>query len=110
MVVTMSVNQLCGHKSLVTAVCNARKTHVHIETDCPKLQEWGCDFDLPNVEMSQQNIPYYELLVKSMKKDICDNCYVPPTVMNAYWVENEKISKGLAMKIAEIPIIIEEIE
>ena len=52
MVVTMSVNSICGYKSYVTAVPKGKKTHVHIETDCEKLQKWGCDFDLPNVEMS----------------------------------------------------------
>jgi len=110
MVVTMSVNSICGHKSYVTAVPKGKKTHIHIETDCEKLQKWGCDFDLPNVEMSNQNIPYYELVVKSMKNNICDNCYIPPTVMNTYWVENEKISKTLAAKIAHVSINIDSID
>ncbi len=101
---------MCGYKSYVTAVSEGRKTHIHIRTDCGKLQKWGCDFDLLNVELSNQNIPYYELIVKSMKNSICDNCYIPPTVMNTYWVENEKISKTLAAKKAQIPINIESIE
>jgi hypothetical protein len=110
MVVTMSVNPICGHKNLVTAISNGKKTHIHIETDCGKLQKWGCDFDLVNVEMSSQSIPFYELLVKSMKHPICENCYIPPTVMNTYWVETEKVSKTLAAKRAQISIITESIE
>lgn len=110
MVVTMSVNPICGHKNLVTAVSQGRKTHIHIETDCEKLQKWGCDFDLVNVELSNQNIPFYDLVMKGMKNPICGNCYIPPTVMNTYWVENEKISKTLAAKKAKISITIESID
>ncbi|WP_094226985.1 DUF6951 family protein [Methanolobus psychrotolerans] len=110
MVVTMSVESLCGYKTYVTAVTEGRKTHIHIETDCDKLKKWGCDFDLPNTEMSNQNIPYYELIMKSMKNSICENCYVPATVMNAYWVENEKVSKTLVKKIHKVEIFIEKIE
>jgi hypothetical protein len=110
MVVTMSVDSLCGHMTYITAVTEGRKTHIHIETDCEKLKKWGCDFDLPNVEMSQQNIPYYEIIMKTMKNAICENCYVPATVMNAYWVENEKVSKTLAKQIGKVEVTIEKIE
>ncbi len=110
MVVTMSVDSFCGYKSYITAVTEGRKTHIHIETDCDKLKKWGCDFDLPNVELANQNIPFYELIMKSMKNSICDNCYVPATVMNAYWVENEKISKTLARQIGKVELSIDKIE
>ncbi|MBN2109512.1 MAG: hypothetical protein JW705_00275 [Methanosarcinaceae archaeon] len=110
MVVTISVNPICGYKSYVTAVTGEKKTHIHIETDCEKLKKWGCDFDLRNVELVNQNIPFYELTMKTMKNEICDNCYIPATVMTAYWVENEKISKTLAAKLGKVTIDIDKIE
>ncbi|WP_319507667.1 DUF6951 family protein [Methanolobus sp. ZRKC5] len=110
MVVTMSVDSLCGYKTYITAVTEGRKSHIHIETGCEKLKKWGCDFDLPNADLATQNIPYYELLMKSMKNKICDNCYVPATVMNAYWVETENISKTLARKIEKVELTIDKIE
>jgi len=62
------------------------------------------------MDLIDRDVSFDLLNKKRAEYLICSNCYVPPTVMSAYWIENEKIPKEVAKKYESVDITFEEIK
>ena len=107
MVTEISLNTICGHTTQVTATKEGKNTHIHIDTDCEKLQKWGTDFELELKDL--MGTPGNTLAQKTEKASLTPTCLVPAAVMNACWLENSLISKNLARKMGKMEIVFEKL-
>lgn len=110
MSVTISLENICGNRTTVLAQHEGKNTRIFVHTSCAKIKEWGNDFNLPKVNLMDKDVSFDLLNRKREMYSICSNCYVPAVAMNAFLIENEKISKELAKKFKTIDIRFEEIK
>jgi len=93
---TLTMDTICGHVNKVTAKSNGNTTHVSIETTCPKIKNWGTEFDLPMEQIMDNRNDTLEGKLKTFP--LTPTCFVPALVMNVVWMENGMISKSLVKK------------
>jgi hypothetical protein len=99
---TLIMDTICGHVNKITAVGGGKTTHVSIETTCPKIKNWGTEFDFP---MDQLMSLHNEVLdSKSEASPLTPTCFVPTLVMNVVWMENGMIAKSLVKGKSPIQI------
>jgi len=110
MTVIISMKNLCGNKTTVLAQHEGKNTRIFVHTTCEKIKRWGNEFNIPKIDLMDKDIAFDLLNRKREMYSICSNCYVPPTVINAFWIENEKIPKEIAKKFGTIDIKFEEIQ
>ncbi|MGQ9787870.1 MAG: DUF6951 family protein [Candidatus Hadarchaeaceae archaeon] len=100
-------SKLCGFKTVVTVASDGQSTKVNLNSDCPKIKNYGGSLsvvrkeDLYRAETSQ-------IFLRAREARLTPTCVVPVAVMNACWIENQLISKNLALSSKEIKIIFEE--
>lgn len=100
-------SKLCGFKTVVTAVSDGQSTKVKLDSGCPKIKKYGENLselskdDLYRAETSQ-------IFLRARESRLTPTCVVPVAVMNACWVENQLISKSLALSNKELKIIFDE--
>ncbi|MBN2109513.1 MAG: hypothetical protein JW705_00280 [Methanosarcinaceae archaeon] len=109
MVVIISMETICGNKTTVQAQNEGKSTHIFVHTTCEKIKQWGNDFNIPKIDLMNKDVSTELLTIRRTQYSICSNCYVPATVMNAYWIENEKIPKEIAKGYKAVDIKFEEI-
>lgn len=109
MSVTISLENICGNKTTVSAQHEGKSTRIFVHTSCAKIKEWGNDFNIPKIDLMDKDVSFDLLNRKREMYSICSNCYVPAVAMNAFWIENEKIPKELAKKFKTTNIRFEEI-
>jgi hypothetical protein len=108
MVAEISLNTICGHTTKVIATKEGDNTHVHIDTTCEKLKKWGTDFDVGKKDL--MGVPETVFAQKTKKAPLTPTCFVPTTVLNACWLENDMISKNLARGMGKMEIIFDKLE
>ncbi|WP_094226986.1 DUF6951 family protein [Methanolobus psychrotolerans] len=110
MTVIISLENICRNKTTILAQHEGKNTRINVDTTCAKIKKWGNEFNLPKMDLMDRDVAF-DLLNKKMEMySICSNCYVPPTVMSAYWIENGKISKDIVKKYKSVNITFEEIK
>ena len=100
--VTLTMDTICGHVNKVTAKSNGMTTHVSIETTCPKIKNWGTEFDLPMAQIMDNRNETLESKLKTFP--LTPTCFVPALVMNVVWMENGMIAKSLVKKKSPVQI------
>jgi hypothetical protein len=108
--VVISLENICRNRTTVLAQHEGKNTRINVETTCAKIKKWGNEFNLPKMDLIDRDVSFDLLNKKRAEYSICSNCYVPPTVMSAYWIENEKIPKEVAKKYESVDITFEEIK
>jgi len=108
MTTEISLNTICGHKTKIIATKEGKITHIHIKSSCEKIRKWGLRFDMGMEDL--MGGPEGILAKKSQENPLTPTCYIPTTVMNALWLENEMISKNLAKKMGKMEIVFEKLE
>lgn len=108
MVSEISLNTICGHKTTIIATREGKTTHIHVKSTCKKVRKWGVHFDMGMGDL--MGGPDCILAKKSLENPLTPTCFIPATVMNALWLENEMISKNLARKMGKMEIIFEKLE
>jgi hypothetical protein len=108
--VVISLENICRNRTTVLAQHEGKNTRINVETTCAKIKKWGNEFNLPKMDLIDRDVSFDLLNRKRAEYSICSNCYVPSTVMSAYWIENEKIPKDVAKKYESVDITFEEIK
>ncbi len=109
MTVIISLENICRNKTTVLAQHEGKNTRINVETTCEKIKKWGNEFNLPKIDLMDKDVAFDLLNKKREMYSICSNCYVPATVVNAFWIENGKISKDVAKQFDSVGIKFEEI-
>lgn len=107
--VIISLENICRNRTTVLAQQEGKNTRIFVNTTCEKIKKWGNEFNIPKIDLMNRDVSFDLLNRKREMYSICSNCYVPPTVMNAFWIENEKIPKDIATEYRTISIKFEEI-
>ncbi|WP_342304914.1 hypothetical protein [Methanolobus sp. ZRKC5] len=106
----MSLENICRNRTTILAQHEGKNTRINVNTTCEKIKKWGNEFNLPKIDLMDKDVAFDLLNKKREMCSICSNCYVPPTVMSAYWIENEKIPKDVARGYKGVDIKFEEIK
>lgn len=100
-------SKLCGFETVVTVTKQGQSTRVRLESGCSKIKDYGGKLsevkkeDLYRAETSQ-------IFSRARETRLTPTCIVPVAVMNACWIENQLISKNLALSNKELKIIFDE--
>jgi hypothetical protein len=100
-------NPICGFKTLITVVKEGPLTKVKLTSGCAKINDYG------NILAEVKNEDLYraqgsKIFLKAQDARLTPTCVVPVALMNACWIENQLMSKNLALEKKEIKIIFEE--
>ena len=104
--VTLTMDTICGHVNKVTAKSEGKTTHVSIESTCPKIKNWGTEFDIPMDQIMDNRNETLESKLNTFP--LTPTCFVPTLVMNVVWMENGMIAKSLVKNKSPIQIEYEE--
>ncbi|MGC8817313.1 MAG: DUF6951 family protein [Candidatus Hadarchaeum sp.] len=100
-------SKLCGFRTLITAVSDGQITRLKLDSGCFKVKSYGellvavRKEDLYRAETSP-------IFARAHEARLTPTCIVPVAVMNACWIENQLISKNLALDNKELKIIFVE--